>query len=168
MARIRRVRDGGELGVLILRSAALVGVASAACATQRAQILRVLEGPIAHRQLVTFSPGEAQWNAVRVVVLAGILLSLPIVAYNIAAYALRTNGGLDPALLAVPVFCVLGIVVGWLAVLPFGIHDLTHYGHRTHQYAPRARDYIDFALGTLIASGAAGAALGAYALRRAD
>ncbi|HEX5559357.1 MAG TPA: twin-arginine translocase subunit TatC [Gaiellales bacterium] len=167
MARIRRVRDGGELGMVIVESAAVLGVAMAACATRRTQIFHALGGPIAHRQLVTFSPDEARWNAVRVVVLSAILLSLPIVAYKLSAYALPTTGGIDPALLAVPVLCLAGIVVGWLAVLPVGVHDLTHYGHPTHEYLPRASDYIDFSLGTLIASGAGGAALGVCALRRA-
>lgn len=167
MTRIRRVRDGGGLGMLILESAAVLGVAVAACTTRRVEIFRALGQPIHHRQLVTFSPGEATTNMIRVVVLSGILLSLPVVAYKICGYALPTSGGLDPGLLAVPFLCVLGIVVGWLAVLPLGIHGLTHYDRPTYEYLPRARDYIDFSLGTLIASGAGGAAVGAFALRRA-
>jgi hypothetical protein len=60
MARIRRVRDGGELSMLVLQSAAILGVAVAACVTRRAQIFGALiASGAAGTALGVFAPRRA-------------------------------------------------------------------------------------------------------------
>ena len=146
MAEIRRVRHGGDARLLVLESMVVLGVAVVVCYSQSHQIYRWLTTalPRGHRQLYTFSPGETEGNAIRIALFSGMLLTLPVVAYRVSERALPTTGQLDPMLLAVPTLQ----------------SDVV-------QYLPRARDYIDFTMGILLASGIGGASLGAFALRRA-
>lgn len=168
MTRIRRVPDGGGLGMLVAESMTALAVASALCYAHNQGIYRALKSalPNGHRQLLVFSPGEATANAVRIAVLSGIVLCMPVVAYRLSAYAVRTNGPLDPALVAVPLACLLGLVLGWLLVVPLTLNELTGFDHPSAQFLPRARDYIEITLGSLIASGAGGAGLAGWSAAR--
>jgi len=169
MAEIRRVRHGGAARLLVLESMVVLGVAVVVCYSQSHQIYRWLTTalPRGHRQLYTFSPGETEGNAIRIALFSGMLLTLPVVAYRVSERALPTTGQLDPTLLAVPLLAVLGIVAGWAVVVPVAYRQLVTLQSDVVQYLPRARDYIDFTMGILLASGIGGASLGAFALRRA-
>jgi Sec-independent protein secretion pathway component TatC len=169
MAEIRRVRHGGAARLLVLESMVVLGVAVVVCYSQSHQIYRWLTTalPRGHRQLYTFSPGETEGNAIRIALFSGMLLTLPVVAYRVSERALPTTGQLDPMLLAVPLLAVLGIVAGWAVVVPVAYRQLVTLQSDVVQYLPRARDYIDFTMGILLASGIGGASLGAFALRRA-
>jgi Sec-independent protein secretion pathway component TatC len=165
MAEIRRVRHGGDAPLLALESTVVLGVAVVVCYSQSHQIYHWLTTalPRGHRQLYTFSPGEAGGNALRI----ALLLTLPVVAYRVSERALPTTGQLDPMLLAVPLLALLGIVAGWVVVVPVAYRQFVTLNNDVVRYLPRARDYIDFTMGILLASGIGGAGLGAFALRRA-
>jgi len=166
MAEIRRVRHGGDGPLLVLESTVVLGVAVVVCYSQSHQIYHWLTTalPHGHRQLSTFSPGEAEWNAIRIALFSGMLLTLPVVAYRVSERALPTTGQLDPMLLAVPLLAVLGIVSGRAVVVPLASRQLATVDG---DVILRARDYVDFTMGILLASGIGGAGLGAFALRRA-
>jgi len=168
MAEIRRVRHGGDPTLLVLESMVVLGVAVVVCCAQNHQIYHWITTalPAHHRRLYVFSPGETEGNAIRITLLSGMLLALPVVAFRVSERALPTAGPLDPMLLAVPLLAVLGIVVGWAVIARFSARQLVT-AEGVVDYLPRARGYIDFAMGLLPASGIGGASLGALALRRA-
>ena len=143
MAEIRRVRHGGDPTLLVLESMVVLGVAVVVCCAQNHQIYHWLTTalPAHHRRLYVVSPGETEGNAIRITLFSGMLLAVPLLA-------------------------VLGIVVGGAVIAPFSARQLVT-AEGVVDYLPRARDYIDFAMGLLPASGIGGASLGALALRRA-
>jgi len=143
MAEIRRVRHGGDPTLLVLGSMVVLGVAVVVCCAQNHQIYHWLTTalPAHHRRLYVFSPGETEGNAIRITLFSGMLLAVPLLA-------------------------VLGIVVSWAVVVRFSARQLVT-AEAVVDYPPRARDYIDFAMGLLPASCIGGASLGALALRRA-
>jgi Sec-independent protein secretion pathway component TatC len=163
MRRIRRVRDGGGR-MLMLESTLVLSVATAAGYAERASVLRALTGLTSHRRLYTPGPGVTTFNGVRIALLTGILLSIPVVAYLVCANLLPTSGPLDPMLLAVPLLCVLGAIAGWVIVLPVALHS---EATNSIQYLPSIKEFVDRTLGTLVASAACVGTVGALMLRRA-
>lgn len=155
--------------MLMVESTVVLAIATMACYVSQSAIYRALRGrlPLHHWMLYAFSPGEASMNGIRIAVLGGLLLSIPVLGYLVCVHLLRTTGPLDPMLLAVPLLCVLGVVAGWLIVLPTRLGEFTGYQSDTIHYLPRARDYIDFSLTTLIVPSAVLGGVGALALRRA-
>ena len=143
MAEIRRVRHGGDPTLLVLESMVVLGVAVVVCCAQNHRIYHWLTTalPAHHRRLYVVSPGETEGNAIRITLFSGMLLAVPLLA-------------------------VLGIVVGGAVIAPFSARQLVT-AEGVVDYLPRARDYTDFAMGLLPASGIGGASLGALALRRA-
>ncbi|MGZ4481867.1 MAG: twin-arginine translocase subunit TatC [Gaiellales bacterium] len=165
--RPRRVRPDEELSLvehldelrtrLIVSLAALV-VAVALCWWKYGAIYHLLTSPIHHRKLYAFSPTEAFFNTLSVSIYSALLITLPIISYQIYAFVIpafseRHHRSLRPLLLMVPGLFVCGVVFGWYLVVPAAIRFLTGFNSEAIQYLPRASDYIRFVMLTLIAMG---------------
>lgn len=167
MARIRRVRPDDELTLVehldelrirLIVSLAVLTVAVSACYYENHRIYELLTGPIHHRQLYTFAPTEAFFNAVMISVYGGLLISLPILSYQLYAYVIpafseESQRTIKPMLLMVPGLFLLGVVFGWFVVIPPALHFLTSFNSNVVHYLPRASDYIRFIMLTLLAMG---------------
>ncbi len=167
MKRIRRPKPDEELSVVehleelrkrLIVSIAVLLVAVSACYYENDQIYRLMTGPIHHRQLVTFAPSEAFFNAITVSVYGGLLISLPVLSYQlyafvIPAFAPESQRAIRPLLLMVPGLFLTGVVFGWFVVIPPAIHFLTSFNSGVVTYFPRASDYIHFIMYTLLAMG---------------
>jgi sec-independent protein translocase protein TatC len=167
VGRIRRLKPDDELSLVehldelrtrLIVSISVLVVAVSACYYENDQIYRLLTGPIHHRQLVTFAPGEAFFNAITVSVYGGLLISLPVLTYQLYAYVIpafsrESQRTIRPLLLMVPGLFVIGVVFGWFVVIPPAIHFLTNYNSDVVNYYPRASDYIHFVSYTLLAMG---------------
>jgi sec-independent protein translocase protein TatC len=167
MKRIRRPKPDDELSVVehleelrirLIVSIAVLLVAVSACYYENDQIYRLMTGPIHGQKLVTFAPGEAFFNAITVSVYGGLLISLPVLSYQlyafvIPAFARETQRAIRPLLLMVPGLFVIGVVFGWFVVIPPALHFLTNFNSDVVQYKPRASDYIHFVAYTLLAMG---------------
>ncbi len=167
MKRIRRPKPDDELPVVehleelrtrLIVSIAVLLVAVSACYYENDQIYRLLTGPIHHRQLVTFAPSEAFFNAITVSVYGGLLISLPVLTYQlyafvIPAFAPESQRAIRPLLLMVPGLFLIGVLFGWFVVIPPAIHFLTSFNSDVVTYYPRASDYIHFVMYTLLAMG---------------
>jgi sec-independent protein translocase protein TatC len=163
MARIRRVRPDGELPVRLFACTAAFTVAAAFCYDENGRISHLLSGPIHHDKLYTFSPSEAFFNAVTIAVLGGLLLSLPVVIYEVCAY-LRPE--LRPMLVMAPGLFLVGVACGWYVVVPWALHSLTTFDSHEVHYLPRASDYLHFVMVTLLATGIAFELPGLMLLRK--
>jgi sec-independent protein translocase protein TatC len=176
MARIRRVKPDDELTLVehldelrvrLIVSLLVLTIAVAGCYYENDRIYTFLTGPLhlghhhpGHVQrLITLSPTEAFFNTVMVSVYGGLLISLPILSYQLYAYVIpafseESQRTIRPMLLMVPLLFLVGVVFGWYVVIPPAIKFLTSFNSANLQYLPRASDYIRFVMYTLLAMGA--------------
>ncbi len=172
MARIKRARPDDELTLVehldelrtrLIVSISVLVVAVSACYYENHRIYKLLLSALPasfrhHHKLVAFAPGEAFFNAITVSVYAGLLISLPILSYQLYAYVIpafseESVRTIRPMLLLIPGLFLIGVVFGWFIVVPAALHFLVGYNADVVQYVPRAADYIHFIAYTLLAMG---------------
>jgi sec-independent protein translocase protein TatC len=148
-----------ELRTRLIVCLSVLAVGIAACYIENHRIYHALRGPIHYRQLVALGPTEAFFNTVMIAVYGGLLLTLPVISYQlyafvIPAFAVESQRSVRPLLLLIPGLFVLGVVFGWYIVVPPAIHFLTSFNSQDFHYIPQAQPYIKFIMLTLIAMGA--------------
>ena len=167
MARLSRVRPDDQLTLVehldelrsrLIISLTALALAIAVCYFENTRIYHLLTGPIHHRPLYTFGPTEAFFNAIMISVYGGLLITLPLLSYQlyafvIPAFAEETQRTIRPMLLMVPALFLIGVVFGWYVVIPPALNFLTSYNSHVVHYLPRASDYIRFVMYTLLAMG---------------
>jgi sec-independent protein translocase protein TatC len=168
LMRVRRAKPDDELTLVehldelrwrLIVSLTVLAVAVSACYYENHRIYNFITGPIHHRQLFTFAPTEAFFNAVMVSVYGGLLISLPILSYQLYAYVIPafsedSQRTIKPMLLMVPGLFLIGVAFAWYVVIPPALHFLTSFNSHEVHYLPRASDYIRFIMLTLLAMGA--------------
>ncbi len=149
-----------ELRTRLIVSIAVLLVAVSACYYENHRIYHLLTSalPKGHRQLYTFAPGEAFFNAITISIYGGLLISLPILSYQFYAYIIPafsedSQKTIRPMLLLIPGLFLVGVVFGWFIVVPAALHFLVNYNKDVVNYLPRAADYIHFVAYTLLAMG---------------
>ena len=160
MARLpRRLDHGQEAGVTDhleeLRSRIFVAGGALLAGTIvgyvfHARILRVLIDalPSNHRQLLTFGVAEPFTTSLKVSLVAGFMLALPIILWQLWAF-------LAPALDPKTQRGIAGFVIfGDRVALPAAVKFLTNYDNSLYNIKLRAADYISFAVLVLAACGA--------------
>jgi sec-independent protein translocase protein TatC len=167
VARLSRVRPEDQLTLVehldelrtrLIISLTALAIAISACYYENVRIYDFLTGPIHHRHLYTFGPTEAFFNAITVSVYGGLLITLPLLTYQlyafvIPAFADDTQRTIRPMLLMVPCLFLIGVVFGWYVVIPPALSFLTGFNSHVVHYLPRASDYIRFVMYTLLAMG---------------
>ena len=116
------------------------------------QLFHLLKSPIPDRPLIFLSPGEAFFIYVKLSVVAGIVLAMPVLLYELWAFI---SPGLTPterraARPWVPVallFFLIGVAVAWV-VLPFAMQFLLGFQSSDLQSFITADSYFGF-VGTL-------------------
>jgi sec-independent protein translocase protein TatC len=169
MARIRRVRPDDELTLVehldelrtrLIVSLTVLAIAVSVCYYENHRIYHLLKEPLPlhHRHLFTFTPTEAFFNAVMISIYGGLLISLPVLSYQLYAYVIPafsedSQRSIRPLLLMIPGLFLIGVVFGWFVVIPPALHFLTNFNSTEVTYLPRASDYIRFIMYTLLAMG---------------
>jgi sec-independent protein translocase protein TatC len=169
MARIRRAKPDDELTLVehldelrtrLIVSISVLVVAVSICYYENHRIYHLLTSalPKGSRQLYTFAPGEAFFNAITISVYGGLLISLPILSYQFYAYVIpafseESQKTIKPMLLLIPGLFLIGVVFGWFIVVPAALHFLVNYNKDVVNYLPRASDYIHFVAYTELAMG---------------
>jgi sec-independent protein translocase protein TatC len=169
MARIKRAKPDDELTLVehldelrtrLIVSISVLVVAVSAAYYENHRIYHLLTSalPKGHRQLYTFAPGEAFFNAITISVYAGLLISLPILSYQFYAYIIpafseESQKTIRPMLLLIPGLFLIGVVFGWFIVVPAALKFLVNYNSSVVHYFPRASDYIHFVAYTELAMG---------------
>src|SRR5262249_27521203 len=163
----RRLRHGeeatlvehlGELRARIVVSLVALGVAFIAAYAVHGRILTWLHRPLPDHigKPITLSPAEPFLTSIKVSLLAGFLLALPIILWQVWAFlAPAIEEGQQRTISAFVLLATLllagGVLFGYYVALPAAIHFLTNYDKAYFHVELRARDYYSFATLVLFA-----------------
>ena len=165
----RRLRHGEEATlvehldelrarIFVSLGALAVGVAVAFVFHHR--LIRWLEQPLpeAKRHLITLGVAEPFLTSMKVALLAGFALALPVVLWQLWSFLAPAVE--EHAERTVLVFVLLatallacGTAFGYWIVLPKAIHFLTSFDNSVYNVQIRARDYFSFVITVLLAVG---------------
>jgi sec-independent protein translocase protein TatC len=148
-----------ELRSRLLISLFAFGVALGLCFWQNHLILEVVNKPLpGHKQPITFGVTEAFTTTFTNAAYAAILISLPVILYQVYAFVLPAFSPQErrlalPLLLMIPVLFIAGVVFCYFVVLPGAVHFLLNFNADEFHTEIRARDYYSFATLTMLAMG---------------
>jgi sec-independent protein translocase protein TatC len=160
--RLTLVEHLDELRWRLIVCVAVLVVAMSLCVWQNDRLLDIANDPvpadIRARGLITLGPAEAFTTTLTVSAYFAILLSLPIILYQLYAYVLPAFSNaerrvLTPLLLLAPALFVVGVLFAYFVVLPPGLEFLTDFNSDQFNNQLRARDYYTFFAILLIAMG---------------
>jgi sec-independent protein translocase protein TatC len=129
------------------------------CFWQNHLLLRIINDPLPHdAKPITLSPTEPFTTTLTVSAYAAILISLPIILYQLYAFVLPAFSPTEkkvavPLLLMVPFLFVAGAVFAYFVIVPAALNFLLNFNDSQFNTQIRARDYYSFVLLTLLAAG---------------
>ena len=151
----------GELRsrIFIAGGAILLGSIAGYIVHQRILQLLVDALPPHHRKLITLGVTEPFTTSIKVSVVAGFLLALPIVLWQLwAFFAPALNPKTQHAIAGFVFFAgtlmIAGVFFGDRIALPAALKFLTNYDNSVYSVQIRAADYISFAVLVLAACAA--------------
>jgi sec-independent protein translocase protein TatC len=148
-----------ELRTRIIVSLSVFGVAFALCFWQNHLLLDIANEPLPGSFTpTTFSPTEPFMTTLTVCAYGAIILSLPIILYQLYAYVLPAFSQTErrvmlPLLLMVPALFLAGVAFGYFVVMPAAIKFLLNFNETQFNTQLRAREYYSFFATTLLAGG---------------
>ena len=148
-----------ELRTRLAVSLAAFGTALALCFWQNHLILSIVNAPLpGHKQPITFGVTEAFTTTFTNAAYAAILISLPVVLYQLYAFVLPAFSPDErrvatPLLVLIPLLFIGGVVFSYFVVLPGATHFLLNFNADQFNTQIRARDYYSFATLTMVAMG---------------
>ncbi|HZO05928.1 MAG TPA: twin-arginine translocase subunit TatC [Solirubrobacterales bacterium] len=149
-----------ELRARIVVSVAVFGVALALCFWQNSLLLELASGPLPsdHDQLITFGVTEPFTTTMTVAAYGAIILSLPIILFQMYAYLLpafsrEQQRAILPLLLLIPALFIAGVAFGYFVVLPAAASFLLNFNDAQFNIQVRAKDYYGFFAQTVLATG---------------
>ncbi len=158
--RLTLVEHLDELRARLIVCIAVFVVALALCFWQNHLLLEIASGPLPsdHEKLLTFGITEPFTTTLTVSVYGALVLSLPIILYQLYAYVLPAFSSAErkvilPLLLLFPVLFVAGIAFAYFVVMPAAVNFLLNFNDSQFNVQVRARDYYSFFSMTEIACG---------------
>lgn len=158
--RLTLVEHLDELRSRIVVCLIVFGVALALCFWQNHLLLEVASAPLPsdHEKLLTFGVTEPFTTTVTVATYGAIVLSLPILLYQLYAYVLPAFSDAErrvvlPILLASPLLFLVGIAFAYFVVMPAAVSFLLDFNDTQFNVQVRARDYYSFFSMTMLAGG---------------
>jgi sec-independent protein translocase protein TatC len=158
--RLTLVEHLDELRTRLLVCLAALGVALALCFWQNHLLLEIAQGPLPsdHDQLITFGVTEPFTTTLTVAAYGAIVLSLPVVLWQLYAYVLPAFSDAErrtilPLLLLFPVLFIAGLAFAYFVVMPAALNFLLDFNDGQFNIQLRARDYYSFFSMTEIACG---------------
>jgi sec-independent protein translocase protein TatC len=158
--RLTLVEHLDELRARLIVCIAVFGVALALCFWQNHLLLEIASGPLPdqHKRLITFGITEPFTTTMTVSVYGALVLSLPIVFYQLYSYVLPAFSDTErrvvlPILLLFPFLFVAGIAFAYFVVMPAAVSFLLNFNDSQFNVQVRARDYYSFFSMTEIACG---------------
>ena len=157
--RLSIVEHLDELRTRLVICAFVFGIAFGLCFWQNHFLLEIANDPLgANREPITLSPAEAFTTTMTVSAYFALLISLPVILYQLYAFVLPafTPGErkvATPLLLLVPVLFTAGVTFGYFIVIPAALDFLLDFNADEFQNEIRARDYYGFLALTLISIG---------------
>jgi sec-independent protein translocase protein TatC len=158
--RLTLVEHLDELRNRLIVSAAAFAVALGLCFWQSHLLLEIASGPLpaAHKKLITFGVTEPFTTTLTVAAYGAILLSLPVVLYQLYAYVLPAFSDAErrvalPLMLLAPLLFLTGVAFAYFVVMPAAVGFLLNFNHSQFNVQVRARDYYGFFSMTMLAGG---------------
>jgi sec-independent protein translocase protein TatC len=156
--RLTVVEHLDELRLRILVSVTAFGVALALCFWQNHLLLRWLNKPLNGKEPLTLGVAEAFTTTLTVTLYAALVVSLPVLLYQVYAYVLPAFSPNEakvakPLLLFIPLLFVGGAAFGYFLVIPAAMKFLLHFNADEFNTQIRARDYYYFVTTTMLACG---------------
>jgi sec-independent protein translocase protein TatC len=158
--RLTLVEHLDELRNRLIVSAAAFGVALALCFWQNHLLLEIASKPLpeGHELLLTFGVTEPLTTTLTVAAYGAIVLSLPILLYQLYAYVLPAFSDAErrvvlPIMLLAPLLFLAGVAFAYYVVMPAAVKFLLNFNDSQFNVQVRARDYYSFFSTTLIACG---------------
>jgi sec-independent protein translocase protein TatC len=158
--RLTLVEHLDELRSRLIVCILVLGVALALCFWQNHLLLEVAQHPLPndHDQLITFGVTEPFTTTLTVAAYGAIVLSLPVVLWQLYAYVLPAFSQSErrtilPLLLLFPVLFVAGLAFAYFVVMPAAVNFLLNFNDGQFNIQLRARDYYSFFSMTMIACG---------------
>jgi sec-independent protein translocase protein TatC len=158
--RLTLVQHLDELRNRLIACAAAFGVALALCFWQNHLLLEIASGPLPgdHKQLLTFGVTEPFVTTLTVAAYGAIVLSLPIVLYQLYAYVLPAFSDAErrvalPIMLLAPLLFAAGVVFAYFVVMPAAVKFLLNFNDNQFNVQVRAREYYGFFSTTMLAGG---------------
>jgi sec-independent protein translocase protein TatC len=149
-----------ELRTRIVVCLVVLGVALGLCFWQNHLLLEIASGPLPsdHKKLLTFGVAEAFTTTLTVATYGALVLSMPILLYQLYAYVLpafsdRERRTVLPILLFVPVLFLAGVAFSYFIVMPAAVKFLLGFNDTQFNVQVRARDYYSFFSTTMLAGG---------------
>jgi Tat protein translocase TatC len=149
-----------ELRTRIVVCIVVLGVALALCFWQNHLLLEFASGPLPsdHDKLLTFGVTEAFTTTLTVATYGALILSMPILLYQLYAYVLpafsdRERRTILPILLFAPILFLAGVAFAYFVVMPPAVKFLLGFNDAQFNVQVRARDYYSFFSTTLLAGG---------------
>jgi sec-independent protein translocase protein TatC len=149
--RLTLVEHLDELRSRLIVCILVLGVALALCFWQNNLLLDIAAGPLPNDQdqLTTFGVTEPFTTTLTVSAYAAIVLSLPIVLWQLYAYILPAFSQTErrivlPILLLFPVLFVAGLAFAYFVVIPAAVNFLLDFNDDQFNTQLRAREYYSF------------------------
>lgn len=158
--RLSLVEHLDELRHRLIVCAAAFGVALALCFWQNHLLLEIASGPLPsnHKQLITFGVTEPFTTTLTVAAYGAIILSLPVLLYQLYAYVLPAFSDTErrvalPIMLLAPLLFLVGVAFAYFVVMPAAVRFLLGFNESQFNTQVRARDYYGFFSMTMLAGG---------------
>ncbi len=158
--RLTLVEHLDELRTRLVVCLVVFGVALALCFWQNHLLLEVAQHPLpdGRDQLITFGVTEPFTTTLTVSAYGAVVLSLPIVLWQLYAYVLPAFSESErrvilPILLLFPLLFLAGIAFAYFVVMPAALNFLLDFNDGQFNIQLRAREYYGFFSMTEIACG---------------
>jgi sec-independent protein translocase protein TatC len=158
--RLTLVEHLDELRTRLIVSIVVFAVALALCFWQNHLLLDIAKTPLPDNRdrLLTFGVTEPFTTTLTVSAYAALILSMPIILYQLYAYVLPAFSEgerrvVTPLLFIIPLLFLAGIVFAYFVVMPAATKFLLNFNDDQFNVQVRARDYYSFFLTTLLAVG---------------
>jgi sec-independent protein translocase protein TatC len=158
--RMTLVEHLDELRTRIVVSGIFLVIAIAFCFWQDERLLDIANEPLppGAGDPLTFSPTEPFFTTVKLAVYGGLLLSLPLLLYQVYAFVLPAFAPSErklvlPFLLSVPFLFIAGAAFAYFVVMPPALEFLLGFNDEAFNIEIRASEYYGFLVLTLIGVG---------------
>jgi sec-independent protein translocase protein TatC len=158
--RLTLVEHLDELRTRIVACLVAFGVALGLCFWQNHLLLEIASGPLpsSHDKLVTFGVAEPFTITLTVAVYGALILSLPVLLYQLYAYVLPAFSQSErrvvtPILVLAPLLFLAGVAFAYFVVMPPAVKFLLDFNNSQFNVQVRARDYYSFFSTTMLAGG---------------
>lgn len=158
--RLTLVEHLDELRTRIVVCLVAFGVALGLCFWQNHLLLEIASGPLpsSHDKLVTFGVAEPFTITLTVAVYGALILSLPVLLYQLYAYVLPAFSQSErrvvtPILVLAPLLFLAGVAFAYFVVMPPAVKFLLDFNNSQFNVQVRARDYYSFFSTTMLAGG---------------